>query len=543
MLSSIQDWPLLVHRIIDHAAAYHGGRRIVTRRPDGRIVRTTHAEVRDDARRIVGRLLARGLKPGDRVGALAWNTDLHLALWYGVMGAGAVHHTINPRLFEDQIRYIVNDAEDRILVVEASFLPIIERIADSLRTVEEVVVLEPWAAIPPTALEGTALKITAWDEFMSGAAPADWVSVPETAPAGMCYTSGTTGAPKGVVYSHRSNVLHAMAMSVPDMLGISANDVVMPVVPMFHANGWSLAFSAPMQGAAMVMPGPHLDGASLFELMEAEGVTLSAGVPTVWLGLLRHMEETGGRLPKLQRLVIGGSACPRAMIEAFETRHGVEVVHAWGMTETSPLGTMARPLPEHRELDEAARFAVKETQGRPPFTVETTVTDDEGRPVPRDGRTFGRLKVRGAAVAGRYHRNSGAENFSPDGWFDTGDVAVMDALGFMKITDRSKDVIKSGGEWISSIELENTALSHPDVAEAAVVGVPHPKWDERPLLLIVPVEGAARDGGAILAHIAPHVAKWWLPDSVEFVEEIPHTATGKIHKLTLRERYRTYYGA
>jgi fatty-acyl-CoA synthase len=537
MLGSMQDWPLLVHKIIDHAAGFHPGRAIVTRRPDGTITRTTWPGVREEARRITGRLLAGGIGPGDRVAALCWNTDQHLALWYGVMGAGAVHHTVNPRLFHEQIAWIVNDAGARLLVADATFVPLLEAVVPELRTVEGIVILAHRDQLPETTLD-----IVPYDEWLGDTPPADWVEVDETAACGMCYTSGTTGNPKGVVYSHRSNVLHALAMSAPDMLNLSARDVVMPVVPMFHANGWSLAFSAPMQGAAMVMPGSRLDGASLHELMEAEGVTMSAGVPTVWLGLLQHLEATGGRLSTLKRLVIGGSACPRAMTEAFEDRYGVEVVHAWGMTELSPLGTMATLLPEHDDLDREARLTLKETQGRPPFTVEMTVTGEDGAALPRDGRTFGRLKVRGPAVAGHYHRHAGAEAFDENGWFDTGDVAHMDANGFMKITDRAKDVIKSGGEWISSIDLENLALAHPDVLEAAVVGVPHGKWGERPLLVVVPREGAARDAEGIRAHIAPHVASWWLPDAVDFVDEIPHTATGKIQKTVLRERYRDAYG-
>ena len=538
MRGGMQDWPLLVHKIIDHAATFHGGRKIVARRAEGELVRTNYREVHTLARSITARLVGDGVRPGDRVAALCWNTDRHLALWYGVMGAGAVHHTVNPRLFHEQIAYIINDAEDRLLFADVTFLPLLEAIASEIPTVERIVILSDRDRLPQSDLE-----VLAWDEWLGDTAPGDWVNVDENDACGMCYTSGTTGAPKGVVYSHRSNVIHAMISSVPDMLNCSARDVVMPAVPMFHANGWTLAFSAPMQGAALVLPGAALDGASIYELLEGEGVTTTAGVPTVWLNLFRHLSTTGDKLTTLRRAVVGGSACPPAITAAFERDHGVEVLHAWGMTEMSPLGTLASPLPEHEGLDQAGLLKLKESQGRVPFSVEMKVTDDAGEALPWDGETFGRLKVRGPAVAKEYHRGAGAENFDPEGWFDTGDVAHIDPLGMLKITDRSKDVIKSGGEWISSIDLENLAVSHPDVAEAAVVGVPHPKWDERPLLVVVPKPGTSPDGAAILAHIAPHVAKWWMPDRVDFVEEIPHTATGKIQKTVLRERYRDAYAA
>ncbi len=536
MQGAPQDWPLLVHTILDHAARWHGDRKVVARRADGRIARTTYADVHTEAQKITGRLVASGLAPGERVGALCWNTDRHLSLWYGVMGAGLVHHTVNPRLFEEQISFIVNDAEDRIMFTDITFLPLLEKLRDQLTTVRQIIVLADRADVPETSLE-----VTAWDDWLDGAEPHPWVSVPETAPCGMCYTSGTTGLPKGVVYSHRSNVLHALGMSVPDVLGLSARDVVMPIVPMFHANGWSLAFSAPLNGTALVLPGAALDGASVYELMEDEGVTFSAAVPTVWLGLFKHMESTGQRLSSLSRVVIGGSACPPAMTKKFEEIYGVEVLHAWGMTEMSPLGTVASLLPQHDSISAEDKLALKDTQGRVPYTVEMKVTDDENRELPHDGKTFGRLKVRGPAVAGAYFKNAGAENFDEDGWFDTGDVAHISPDGFMKITDRSKDVIKSGGEWISSIDLENLAMLHPDVAEAAVIGVPHPKWDERPLLVIVPQPGAAQDGAAILDSMRPHIAKWWLPDEVTFVSEIPHTATGKIQKTKLRDAFQDVY--
>jgi fatty-acyl-CoA synthase len=534
MLGTMQDWPLLVHTILDHAARFHGGRKVVARRPTGGIVRTTYAALHTEARRVTARLLAEGIRPGDRVAALCWNTDRHLALWYGVMGAGAVHHTVNPRLFRADIAAIIEDAADRLLFADVTFLPLLEAILPELSTVERVVLLADRADVPETSVPALA-----FDEWLGDTQPGEWVAVDERAASGMCYTSGTTGVPKGVLYSHRSNVLHALAASAPDVVGASARDVVLMCVPMFHANSWSLAFSAPMQGSALVLPGADLDPVSLTELINAEGVTISAGVPTVWLALLDHLERTGATLPSLKRVLIGGSACPRAITAAFE-RRGIEVRHAWGMTEMSPLGTIATPTADHSDLDETRLLDLKERQGRPFYTVDLKITDDEDRELPWDGRTFGRLKVRGAAVTGSYVKGRGAELFS-GGWFDTGDVAHIDAHGFMRITDRAKDVIKSGGEWISSIDLENHALAHPDVAEAAVVGVPHPKWSERPLLVVVPREGTRPDPAAILAVIAPKVAKWWLPDRVVFVAAIPHTATGKIQKTALRERFAAIY--
>ncbi len=537
MLGLMQDWPLLCHRIIDHAAACHGGREVVSRSVEGPIHRTTYAEVRTRALKVAQALERDGVGLGDRVATLAWNTWRHLEVWYGILGVGAVYHTVNPRLFPDQIAWIIDHADDRVLVTDLTFLPLLEGIADRLATVEKVIVLTDAAHLPETSLP----NVVAYEDWI-GAVDGDfaWKSFDENTAAGMCYTSGTTGNPKGVVYSHRSNVLHSMTMLAPDMLGLSSRDRVMPVVPMFHANGWSLAFSAPMAGATMVMPGARMDGAAIHELLDTERVTFTAAVPTVWLMLLRHLEETGAALPHLDRVVIGGSACPRAMTKAFQENYGVDVAHAWGMTEMSPLGSFCSIKPEYARLEGDAKLDLQEKQGHPPFTVEMKITDDEGRDQPWDGRTFGRLKVRGPAVAREYFRGDGGPILDDDGFFDTGDVATLDPHGYMHITDRSKDVIKSGGEWISSIELENVAVGHPDVAEAAVIGVAHPKWDERPLLVIVPREGRSPTGQDILSFIEGKVARWWLPDDVVFVEEIPHTATGKIQKTALREQFRDY---
>jgi fatty-acyl-CoA synthase len=537
MMGLMQDWPLRVHRVIDHAAIQHGARPVVSRSVEGPIHRTTYGEIRARALRLAGRLARAGIRPGDRVATLAWNTWRHLEAWYGITGAGAVYHTVNPRLFDDQIAYIVNHAEDRLLFLDLTFVPLAERLAPRLASIERYVVLTDAAHMPDTSLPGAV----AYEDWLAEGDPDfAWVPVEEGAAAGMCYTSGTTGMPKGVVYSHRSNILHSMAAIAPDMLGLASRDVAMPVVPLFHANGWSFAFSAPMAGAALVLPGPKLDGASVHELLDRERVTITAAVPTVWLALLQHLEATGAELPHLRRVVIGGSACPRAMTATFRDRYGVEVMHAWGMTEMSPLGSVCSLKPEHAGADPEAWLDIKARAGHAPFTVEMRIVDDSGSDLPWDGTTFGRLKVRGPSVAASYFKGEGGAILDADGFFDTGDVATIDPTGNLQVVDRSKDVIKSGGEWISSIELENLAVGHPDVAEAAVIGIAHPKWDERPLLVVVAKPGRAPTREGVLAHLAGRVAKWWMPDDVVVVEEIPHTATGKIQKTALRERFRDY---
>jgi fatty-acyl-CoA synthase len=423
------------------------------------------------------------------------------------------------------------------MITDLTFVPLLEKIADRLPLIERYIILTDVAHMPKTTLKNA----DAYEEWI-GEVDGDfaWKSFEENSAAGMCYTSGTTGNPKGVLYSHRSNVLHAFMAALPDSKNLKSNDVCLPVVPMFHANGWSLAFSTPMVGATLVLPGAKMDGPSIYELLDTYKVSFTAAVPTVWLMLLQDLEKTGAKLPYLKRVVIGGSACPRAMTKTFQDVYGVEVVHAWGMTEMSPLGSLCTMKPEYAGLTGEARLDVQMKQGHPPFGVEMKITDDAGRPLPWDGKTFGRLKVRGPAVAKSYFKGEGGEVFEKDGWFDTGDVATLDPYGYMQVTDRAKDVIKSGGEWISTIELENLAVGHPKVAEAAAIGVAHPKWAERPLLVIVLKKGETASKEDILGFMQGKIAKWWLPDDVVFVDEIPHTATGKIQKIALRQRFKDY---
>jgi fatty-acyl-CoA synthase len=537
MLGLMQDWPLLCHRIIDHAATYHAERPVISRSIEGPIHTTNYAAIRQRALKVAKRLEKDGVRFGDRVATLAWNSWRHLEAWYGILGIGAVYHTVNPRLFPEQIAFIVNHAEDRVLMTDLTFLPLLEKLADKLPNIERYIVLTDAAHMPATSLRN-AVPFEEWiaevdDDFA-------WKSFDENTAAGMCYTSGTTDNPKGVLYSHRSNVLHALMAALPDSKGLSSRDVAMPVVPMFHANGWSLAFSTPLVGASLVLPGAKMDGPSIYELLDTYKVTFTAAVPTVWLMLLQDLEKTGAKLPHLKRVVIGGSASPRAMTKTFEEVYGVEVIHAWGMTEMSPLGSLCTMKPEYAELTGEARLDIQQKQGHPPFGVEMKITDDAGNRLPWDGKTFGRLKVRGPAVAKSYFKGEGGNLLDEDGFFDTGDVSTIDPYGYMQITDRSKDVIKSGGEWISSIDLENLAVGHPKVAEAAVIGVKHPKWDERPLLVVVLKKGERASKAEILGFMQGKIAKWWMPDDVVFVDEIPHTATGKIQKLVLRENFKNY---
>jgi len=532
MLGLMQDWPLLVHKIIDHAALYHGEREVVTRSVEGPIHRTNYREIGRRARRVASALERLGVRSGDRVATLGSNTWRHLESWYGIAGMGGVYHTLNPRLFVDQLVYIINHAADRVLFFDPNFAPLVAEIAPRLESVEHFI------AFADRAPRANLSNVLAYEDFIAeGDEDYAWQTLDEKAACGLCYTSGTTGHPKGVLYSHRSNVIHAFMACQADAMGVRNSDTLMPVAPMFHANAWAIAFVGPMTGAKLVLPGPRLDGASVYELLDTEKVSVTAAVPTVWLMLLHYLEESGRMLPHLKRVLIGGSACPRAIIETFEKKYDVEVVHAWGMTEMSPLGTLGSLTAAVAALPEEERIAHKLKQGHPLFGVEMKIVDDANREQPRDGKAFGRLKVRGPAVASGYFRGDGDEAFDAEGWFDTGDVATLDPDGYMTITDRAKDVIKSGGEWISSIEIENIAVGHPAVAEAAVIGIPHPKWDERPLLIAVLKPGKMASREDLLHYLEGRIAKWWMPDDVIFVGEIPHTATGKIQKTTLRERY------
>ena len=542
MLGLMQNWPLTVDRILDHANSAFPSREVVTRAiEDGELKRTTYANVAARAKQVTNPLRERSIAMGDRVATLAWNTDRHIEAWYGAMGMGAVLHTLNPRLFPEQIAWITNHAEDKILFFDVTFTAIVEKIAPLLKTVQLYVAFTDRAHLPQSSL-----PMVAYEDFIAGqSTEARWGGFDENTACGLCYTSGTTGDPKGVLYSHRSNLLHAMTANQTDVFGCGAKDVVMPIVPMFHANAWAIAFVAPMCGAKLVMPGAKLDGQSVYELLEGEKVTFTAAVPTVWQGLLSFLRENKFKPTTLKRVAIGGSAVPETVLRAFEEDYGVEVIHAWGMTEMSPIGTTGKLLPDHYAQDHEAQIKAKMKQGRVPFTVEMKIVDDEGKPMPHDGKAFGRLLVRGPSVARAYFKNAGAKNDRGEcletcGFFDTGDVATIDPLGIMQITDRAKDVIKSGGEWISSIDIENIAMGADGVANAAVIGVVHPKWDERPLLIIQPKPGAELTKEGVLKFLEGKIAKWWTPDDVQFVDAIPLGATGKINKLALREQFKDY---
>ncbi|MGE0044943.1 MAG: long-chain-fatty-acid--CoA ligase [Hyphomonadaceae bacterium] len=542
MLGSMQDWGLTLDKILDHAKTNYPQERVVSRSVEGPLVSETYADMWDRAKQVSHALWQSGIAQGDRVATLAWNTARHMEVWYGAQCMGAVLHTVNPRLFPEQIAWICNHAEDKIMFLDLTFVPIMEKIASQIPTLKTYVILTDAANMPQTSLPNAQ----PYEEFIAGR-PLEipWGQFDENTAAGLCYTSGTTGDPKGVLYSHRSNVLHALAANQADCFGIRAEDTVMPVVPMFHANAWAIAFVAPMAGAKLVNPGAKLDGESVFELLESEGVTFTAAVPTVWLGLLQFMQANNKKLSTLKRVAIGGSAVPEKVLRAFEVDYGVDVIHAWGMTEMSPIGTLGALLPKHKKehIDERMRLKLK--QGRALFTVEMKIVDDENKEIARDGKAFGRLVVKGPAVAKAYFKNAGARRadgtvLEEDGFFDTGDVATICPDGYMQITDRAKDVIKSGGEWISSIDIENIALGAPGVANAAVIGVAHPKWDERPLLILEPKPGETPAKESALAHLEGKIAKWWMPDDVVVIEKIPLGATGKINKLALREMFREY---
>jgi acyl-CoA synthetase (AMP-forming)/AMP-acid ligase II len=537
MLGLMQDWPLTVDKILDHSKNWHAHREVVTRSVEGPIVRTTYAEIHARAKRVSSVLKDWDVKVGDRVATLAWNTGRHMEVWYGIMGIGAVCHTLNPRLFPEQLIYIINHAEDRVIFVDLTFIPLLEAVLPHCPSVERVVVLTDDLTMPATKLPGAecyeALLATASEDIV-------WGGFDELTACGLCYTSGTTGNPKGVLYSHRSNFIHTLLGMQATVLGATPSEVILPVVPMFHANAWGIAFAGPAGGTKLVMPGARMDGAAIYELIESEGVTFSAAVPTVWQGLLTHLRENNLKIPTVKKVLIGGSAVPESLIRAFNDEFNIEVLQGWGMTETSPIGTLSNMTPELRALpyDEQMKWRVK--QGTPPLGVELKLKNYAGQEMPHDGQTYGRLMIKGPTIAGAYFKDEGGDILDHEGFFDTGDVSTIDEQGFMQITDRAKDVIKSGGEWISSIEIENIAVGHPKVELAAVIGAAHPKWDERPVLVIKLKPGEARNKQEHLDFLQGKIAKWWMPDDVLFVDDIPLGATGKIDKKLVRERMQDY---
>ena len=541
MNANMMQQPLLISSLLTHAERHHGEREVVSRRVEGDLHRTTYRELARRSRRMANALAAHGIGFGDRVATLAWNGYRHMELYYAVSGSGAVLHTLNPRLHPDQVVWIADHAEDQVLFFDLTFLPLIEAIASRVKTIKAFVAMTDRAHMPKTSIR----DLRCYEELVEAASESyEWPSFDERTAACLCYTSGTTGNPKGALYTHRSTILHAYAAALPDALNVSARDVILPVVPMFHVNAWGMPYSCALTGAKLVFPGQHLDGKSLHELFESEAVTMSAGVPTVWLGLLNYMKEQKLRFTTLKRVVIGGSACPPAMIRAFQEDFGVEVRHAWGMTEMSPLGTVSTFKRGHLKASKEDRYAVQNKQGRAIYGVDLRVVDENGADLPWDGVAIGDLQVRGPWVIRSYFKGEGGDPLTEDargaGWFATGDVVNIDAEGFIQITDRSKDVIKSGGEWISSIDLENIAIAHPAIAEAAVIGVRHPKWDERPIVVAVKKPGQEVSKEELLRFYEGKIAKWWMPDDVVFVAELPHTATGKLSKLTLRQQMKEY---
>ena len=537
MLGLMQDQPLLISSMIEFAQRHHGDAEIVSRRVEGDIHRTHYAQVAQRARQVANALDALGLQFSDRVATLAWNGYRHLEAYFGVSGSGRVLHTLNPRLHPDQIVWIANHAEDQVLCFDMTFLPIVKAIHGRCSTIQHYVAFCDADKLPA---DSGIPNLHSYETLVQ-AQPTHytWPMFDENAASSLCYTSGTTGNPKGVLYSHRSTVLHAFGCAMPDALNLSARDSVLPVVPMFHVNAWGLPYGCAMTGAKMVFPGPAMDGKSIYELIESEQVSFAAGVPTVWQMLLAHMGQGGLRFSSLKRTVIGGSACPPAMLAAFNDAYGVEVLHAWGMTEMSPLGTVCTLKNKHQALDEAAKMTVRAKQGRGMYGVDMKIVDDDGAELPWDGKAYGDLLVKGPWIISNYYKGEG-DSPLVNGWFPTGDVATIDPDGYMQITDRSKDVIKSGGEWISSIDIENIAMSHPGVAMAACIGMTHPKWDERPVVCVVKRPDANFSGAELLAFYEGKTAKWQIPDDVVFVDAIPLGATGKMLKTKLREQLKDY---
>jgi len=536
MLGNMQDGQLLISGLIEHAEIYHTDTEIVSRTVEGPIHRYTLKDAANRSRKLANALGKLGLQQGDVVGTLAWNTFRHFELYFGVSGIGCVVNTVNPRLFPEQLTYIINHAANKYLFVDLTFVPLVESISDSLEGIKGIIVLTDKENMPDTELK----NVICYEELIADEPTEyDWPVFDENTASSLCYTSGTTGNPKGVLYSHRSTLLHTWIVSSGNVGKVSSSSVILPVVPMFHVNAWGIPYASAMFGAKLVLPGPMMDGASIFELIDQEKPDLLMGVPTVWLGLLQYLNETNQTLDSVTTALVGGSAAPRAMIQEFEEKHDVFLMHGWGMTEMSPLGTATSRTAEMDNMDIESRYDLQEKQGKAFFGVEMTIADDEGNELPKDGIAFGRLLVKGPTIVERYFKTN-ESSLDENGWFDTGDVAKIHPEGSMEIVDRSKDVIKSGGEWISSIDLENAAVGHPEVAEACVIGVLHKKWDERPLLLIVKVDGKDPSKEEILTFLEDKVAKWWMPDDVIFVSELPHTATGKLLKTDLRDEYKEH---
>ena len=537
----MMDCPLMISDILVHASKCHGDQEIVTRLPEsGEIHRETYAQAHQRTKQLANALKKKlKIREGDRVATIAWNSHRHFELYYGISGMGAVVHTVNPRLDPKQIVWMLEHAQAKAVFFDKTFAPIVDAIAKSCKSVKNWVLMTD-----KSHADAVKTKCKTYEELIAEQPTTfDWPVFDENTAAGLCYTSGTTGDPKGVLYSHRSNVLHAMACSASDVIGVGARGILLPVVPMFHVNAWGIPYAAPMNGAKLVMPGAQMDGQSIHELIEGEKVNYVAGVPTVWLGLLNYLEQEGKRTDTIERVLIGGSALPEALLRAYEDKYDVIMQQGWGMTEMSPLGTVNALLPKHDDLDREEQIKIKLKQGRLVFGVGMRVVDDEGNELPWDGKSSGHVQVRGPWIASSYYRGAGAESFTDDGWFRTGDVAYLDGDGYMTITDRSKDVIKTGGEWISSIDLENAAMGHPEVAMAAAVGMPHPKWQERPLLVVQLKEGVEKSDEtrtSIIHYLRGEVPKWWVPDGVEFIDEMPIGATGKILKTKLREIYKDY---
>lgn len=536
LMGNMMHMPLMISSLLAHAARHNGDIEIVSKRVEGDMHRTTWSEVELRSRKLAQALDRLGLEAGDRVGTLAWNGYRHLEIYYGVSGSQRVCHTINPRLFPQQVAWIINDAQDKVMFVDLNIFPLVEKLAPSLPSLKHVVLMCAREHMPR---ETALTNLHCYEDLLAAEdGQYTWPSFDENAAASICYTSGTTGNPKGAVYSHRSTVLHALAAALPDAMCLKATDVVLPVVPMFHVNAWGIPYAAALVGCKLVMPGHHLDGASLYNLFEEEKVTMSAGVPTIWLGLLNHVKANNLKFSTFKTTIIGGSACPPAMIRTFENDHNVEVIHAWGMTELSPIGTLGRLKSKHADLPTEAKQKILEKQGKSVFGIDMRIVDGDGKVLPWDGKAAGDLEVKGHWVVNGYFNI----DKSPlhDGWFPTGDVATIDADGYMQITDRSKDVIKSGGEWISSIDLENVLMGHPAVHEAAAIAAFHPKWDERPLMVVVKKPDASVTKEELLGFFEGKIPKWQTPDDVVFVDEIPHTATGKIYKLKLREQFKDH---